>query len=78
MKIKIVSDGTTYNTCIYDVQSGKEIKDIVALKWEFDCRTKRAQCLMTIVVELPEIEIEGEVKVKMEKIPRFQGPTRGP
>ena len=56
MRIRIVSDGTVAGTHVYDVEEGKEIKDICSLTYHIDVENASPTLHLCFVNKMIEID----------------------
>lgn len=58
MKLKIISDGTSFGTKIIDSTTGEEVEEITSIRWEITAgEVSRA----TITFDRIQCVVEGEV-----------------
>jgi len=61
MKVKIISDGTPKGTHVIDIDTGKELEGVQAIKWEI-----QTDYMAKVTLELSRIDIEIIWEVNME------------
>lgn len=54
LKLKIVSDGTTDGTAIYDVATGEAINNVVGVEWSVSIGNPLAVCR----IEFVDVQVE--------------------
>lgn len=61
MRLKITSGGSLLNTHIVDVETGRELENVSAVRFEVD---RENDCLarVTLTLELVPVELEGDVR----------------
>jgi hypothetical protein len=64
MKIKIVSDGTTRNTHVIDIETGDELEGVTHIDWHLEAGDL-ARC--TIKLHMIPLEIEAD-EIKSYKL----------
>lgn len=57
MKVKVISDGTSFGTYVVDVETGERLEDVTAVKWEID---PRRDMLCRVTLEMGKIPVELE------------------
>lgn len=60
MKIKIVSDGTPYNTHVLNADTGEKIEGITSIHWRIDSASEFAHTVLTF--EVVPVEVIGETE----------------
>lgn len=58
MKLKIISDGTSFGTKIIDSTTGEEVEEITSIRWEI---TAGDASRATIIFDRIQCVVEGEV-----------------
>lgn len=58
MKIKIKSDGTSYNTHVTNAETGEELEGVTKVVWTVD--TKDGLAKLSLEVAGVEVDVEGE------------------
>lgn len=70
MRVKIVSNGSPYETHVINAETGEEIKPVYRIEWVIDANNpKPAQIILHVRADL---EIEGEAEIV--RIPRGDQP----
>lgn len=60
--IKIISDGTPWNTHVLDADTGEEINNVTYIKWEIHLKDELAR--VTLGLTFGEIEAQGRIEQK--------------
>lgn len=61
MKVKVISDGTTFGTYVVDVETGERLEDVAAIRWEAD---PQRDMICRVVLEMAKIPVELEAEAE--------------
>ena len=61
MKIKIISNGISFDTKVIDIETGKELENITRIHWFID-----ANSIAKAIIEFSKVEVEIESEFKKD------------
>lgn len=59
MKVKVISDGTSFGTYVVDAETGARLEDVYAVRWELDPQCDMV-CRVTLEMGKIPVELEAE------------------
>ena len=67
MKIKIVSNGTSYGTKVVDSDTGEHLPNVAKITWTIEAKGL-ARCTLELIKVPVEVEAEADMQLKLKGI----------